>query len=271
MRVDQIGLQLYTVRRPAATDLPGTLRAVADAGFRDVELAGLPDLEAEDVRGHLDAAGLEPIAAHVPIEALRADPAAIFDWLDTLRCPRAVIPWLPPAERSSPAHVREIATELGSLADEAGRREIRLAYHNHDFEFAPMAGTSMWEVLLRTLPASVDIELDVYWATVAGRRPVEVIEQLGRRVRMLHMKDRAPGTDPVDAPAGTGTLDWAGIVEAAQEAGVEWYIVEQDEPSDPIADAAAALRYLRSLAAPEARVERTPGTDGPHRGHGAVR
>ena len=43
MRRDQIALQLYTVRHLAATDLRGTLQAVADAGYRAVEIAGLPE------------------------------------------------------------------------------------------------------------------------------------------------------------------------------------------------------------------------------------
>jgi sugar phosphate isomerase/epimerase len=248
MRVDQIGLQLYTVRRPAADDLEGTLRAVADAGFRDVELAGLPDRSPHELRSQLDAAGLRSIAAHVSLDAFRADLGGTLDWLEALACPRAVIPWLSAIERSSADRVRLVARELAGIADATEQRSIRLAYHNHDFEFAPIDGTSMWQLLVESLPPSVDFELDVYWATVAGRHPVELIEQLGPRVRLLHMKDRAAGPGGADAPAGQGSLDWAGIVAAARDAGVDWYIVEQDEPSDPIADSAAARQFLQSLA-----------------------
>lgn len=256
MRVDQIGLQLYTVRRPAADDLSGTLRAVAEAGFRDVELAGLPGIPAHELLSHLDAAGLRPIAAHVSLDAFRSDLGGTLDWLEAVACARAVIPWLPAEDRSGPGRVREVAGELGEIAEAAGRRSIGLAYHNHDFEFGDMDGTSMWGVLLEALPASIDLELDVYWAAVAGRGPVDLIEQLGPRVKLLHMKDLAAGPTPVDAPAGQGTLDWPRIVGAAREAGVEWYVVEQDEPSDPIADAAGALRFLRSLASDAPAVAR---------------
>ena len=54
------------------------------------------------------------------------------------------------------------------------------------------------------------------------------------RVRLLHMKDRAPGPEPHDAPAGEGTLPFPEIVEAARAAGVEWYIAEQDDPRDTL-------------------------------------
>jgi sugar phosphate isomerase/epimerase len=62
------------------------------------------------------------------------------------------------------------------------------------------------------------------------------------------MKDLTPGPPPRDAPAGEGTLPFPAIVDAARAVGVDWYIVEQDEPADPLADVARALRYLRELA-----------------------
>ena len=62
------------------------------------------------------------------------------------------------------------------------------------------------------------------------------------------MKDRSPGPKPHDAPAGEGNLAFPAIVEAARAAGVEWYIVEQDEPAEPLDDIATSLRYLETLA-----------------------
>ena len=62
------------------------------------------------------------------------------------------------------------------------------------------------------------------------------------------MKDRAAGPEPHDVPAGEGILPFPEIIEAGRAAGVEWYIVEQDEPREPLADVATALRYLESLA-----------------------
>ena len=62
------------------------------------------------------------------------------------------------------------------------------------------------------------------------------------------MKDRAAGPESHDAPVGEGTLPFTDIVEAARAAGVEWYIVEQDEPRAPLDDVTRSLRYLESLA-----------------------
>jgi sugar phosphate isomerase/epimerase len=248
MRQDQIALQLYTVRGLAAIDLSGTLRSVAAAGYRAVELAGLPDTRPGQLPRLLAEAGLRVVASHEGIERLREDADAVADRMAEVSCPRVIVPWMPEDDRRSADDVRRFAAELGGFARTFDRRGIRLGYHNHAFEFAALDGTTVWDILLRELPPDVELELDVYWAAIGGCDPVSEIRAVADRVRLLHMKDRAAGPEPHDAPPGQGTLPFPAIVEAARAAGVEWYIVEQDEPRDPLADVARGLRYLESLA-----------------------
>ena len=247
MRKDQIALQLYTLRRLSAVDLAGTLRAVADAGYRAVELAGLPDIDTAELKGMLDAHGLRVVASHEGIERLRDDAGAVAGRMAELGCPRVIVPWMPEADRATAADVGRFAVELGNHALWLARDGIALGYHNHDFEFKPLDGTTVWEALLAGLPPEVELELDVYWAAVGGRDPVTDIGAIADRVRLLHMKDRAVGSPPHDAPVGEGSLPFPAIIEAARAAGVEWYIVEQDEPAEPLANIATSLRYLESL------------------------
>jgi sugar phosphate isomerase/epimerase len=248
MRQDQIALQLYTVRRRLATDLPGTLAAVAGAGYRSVELAGLPEVAPEDLAQLLDEAGLAPVASHESMDALRADPDAVAERLRRVGCPRVVVPAMPEADRASVESVRAFAAEMGRLAAALGGHGLRLGYHNHDFEFAPIDGTTAFDVLLSELPPTVELEVDVYWVSVGGGDPVAAIRAAQGRVRMLHMKDRAEGEPPRDAPAGSGVLDMPAVVEAGRAARVHWYIAEQDHPGDEIDDITTAAWYLRSLA-----------------------
>jgi sugar phosphate isomerase/epimerase len=245
---DQIALQLYTVRGLAAIDLPGTLRSVAAAGYRAVELAGLPETPPARLARMLGDAGLRVVAAHEGIERLRDDADAVADRLATVACPRLIIPWMPEEDRRTADDVRRFAVEMNGFARTFAERGIRLGYHNHAFEFVPLEGATVWDVLRAELAPEVDLELDVYWATAGGRDPVAEIRATADRVRLLHMKDRAPGPEPHDAPPGDGTLPFPEIVEAGRAAGVEWYIVEQDEPREPLADIARGLRYLESLA-----------------------
>ncbi len=248
MRLDQIALQLYTVRRPMGKDLPGTLRAVAAAGYKAVELAGLPPTQPGELANLLKDAGMTVIASHESIESLRDDANAVADRLAEVDCPRVIVPWLPENERRTVDEVRLFAESLGGFARRFGQRGIRLGYHNHAFEFAPLADTTVWDVLIAELPAEVELELDVYWASVAGRDPVAEIRAVAKRLWLLHMKDRAPGQEQRDAPAGEGILPFPEIIEEARAAAVEWYVVEQDESRDPLDDVARSLRYLESLA-----------------------
>jgi sugar phosphate isomerase/epimerase len=248
VRRDQIAVQLFSVRREMAADLPGTLRAVRAAGYDAVELAGLPDLPAAEIADRLGEAGLRAIAAHERIEGLRRDPHAVAARLRALGCPRVLVPAMPEADRRTVADVRRFAAELGSLARVLGDHGLRLGHHNHDYEFAPLGGTTAWQILLDELPPEVELELDVYWAAVAGRDPVTEIRAAADRLRMLHVKDVAPGPEPREVPAGEGTLDIAAIVEAGRAAAVEWYVTEQVESDDPLRDIATAARYLASMA-----------------------
>jgi len=248
MREDQIALQLYTLRRLAADDLAGTLRSVSAAGYRSVEVAGLPDIAPAELKRMLDDNGLQAVASHEGIERLRADAGAVAGRLGEIDCPRVIVPWMPEADRATHADVRAFAAELGQHARRMAEDGIRLGYHNHDFEFGSLEGSTIWDVLLATLAPEIELELDVYWASVGGRDPVAEIGAIADRVRLLHMKDRASGPTPHDAPVGEGTLPIPAIVDAARSADVEWFIVEQDEPADPIGDIATSLRYLRTLA-----------------------
>ena len=247
MRPDQIAVQLYTLRAETARDLPGTLSKVSGAGYRAVELAGLPAIEPERLHDLLAAEQLTPMASHESLETLRADLDGVLDRMSTVGCSRVVVPWLPETERAEPAGVRRIAGELGDIAKVCGGRGITLGYHNHAFEFEPLDGTTVWDVLLDTLTFDIELEVDVYWAAIGGRDPVEVIRGAGERVRLLHMKDVAVGPGRGDVTPGDGTLAWFEIVAAGTAVGVEWYVVEEDNPQDAFEEIARGLDFLRGL------------------------
>jgi sugar phosphate isomerase/epimerase len=193
---------------------------------------------------------LRVIASHEGVERLRDGVTAVADRLAEVGCPRVIVPWMPEEDRRTVDDIRRFASELGGFAQDLAPRGIRLGYHNHAFEFAELDGTTIWDVLLAELPPEVEIELDVYWAAFGGRDPVAEIRARADRVRLLHMKDLASGPEPHDAPPGEGMLPFEEIVAAGRAAGVEWYVIEQDVPRDPLVDIATGFRFLRSLAGP---------------------
>jgi sugar phosphate isomerase/epimerase len=245
---DRIALQLYTVRSALQADFLGTLQAVADSGYRAVEFAGFGPFSPADLRRELDRLGLRAAGAHVPLAQWNERPDGVIADLQTLGCPYGVVPWVPEEQRASLPAARALAENLnrwGSLCRDQG---LGFAYHHHAFEFDALpgaGGTTLFDVILtQTNPANVGLEIDVYWAARGGQKPIDLLQRLAGRVPLVHLKDLGPAPDFADLPVGAGTLPWDQLIPAAEAAGAQWFIVEQDHPADPIADAAAALRAL---------------------------
>lgn len=247
--LDRVALELYTVREPAATDFPGTLKQVADMGYRAVELAGLHGMTAAGVKQTLDDLGLRAMAAHISLDRFATDTAGAIAEAQTLGCDLAIVPFVPPERRTAEA-TRAMAAAFNDYATQCQAAGLRFGYHNHAFEFEPLAdGATLLDLLLDgTDPALVNVELDVYWVAYANQDPLALIERLAGRLPILHLKDMEAGPNRADAPVGSGTIEWEPILAAGAAAGVDWYVTEQDNPADPLEDAAASLRYLQQLA-----------------------
>jgi len=245
MRADQIGLQLYTVRAMTGADMIGTLRQLAQIGYRAVEFAGFGNSTAQEIKPVLDELGMTTIAAHISIGDWENALAQVFADLHTLGAQYAVVPWLAP-ELRTPAYLGSLLDKLHRWGAASRAEGLTLAYHNHDFEFAAGAdGTFFDSLLARTDPDLVKLELDVYWVQYAGYDPVEILRANPGRVPLLHVKDMAADGKDM-AVAGDGILPWDHILRAAEDGGTEWFIVEHDRPADALSDVARALRYLES-------------------------
>jgi sugar phosphate isomerase/epimerase len=158
-----------------------------------------------------------------------------------------------PAEFRSGEGVSRFAQELNALGARLRGAGIRLTYHNHSFELMRHDGRTLLETLYaETDPELVRAEIDTYWIQHGGGDPVRWIERLGGRLPLLHVKDMGivEPMQQVDLPVGDGNLDWDRILAAARTAGVEWYVIEQDNPGgDPVECVARSIRFLRERLA----------------------
>lgn len=221
-----ISVQLYSLREEAATDFPGVLRRLGAAGFVGVELAGFHGLSTAEFSSIIAEAGLVVSSGHVG-----ASPDTMTGSLDELQevgCDTAILAFLPPSHFADADAVAATAELINTAAADAAERGMTFGYHNHWWEFETMIdGRSAWSHLWDRLEPGIVAELDMYWATVGGHSPVEVIAELGDRLRLLHVKD-GPADDPKSAmvAVGSGTLDIAGILNSAPSAA--WHVVELD-------------------------------------------
>jgi sugar phosphate isomerase/epimerase len=244
-------LQLYTVRSLMERDVEGTLRTVAGIGYREVEFAGYFRRQPAALRATLDALGLRAPSAHVPLDALRASLPATLDAAAALGHAYLVCPFLVEADRTADRYHR-LAAEFTRIGRACQARGIVFAYHNHDFEFLDLGGgRTGYDILLaESDPAVVKMELDLYWATKAGRDPVALFAAHPGRFPLCHVKDmRDPRGARAIAAVGEGSIDFARIFARAPQAGLRHYFVEHDNAPDPVASARTSFGALRRLLA----------------------
>lgn len=247
-----VAVQLYTLRSLDAP-LPELLDRVGEAGYDGVEFAyRARESPVEDVVAALDRNDLDAASAHVPIEALEDAPAealeAEFDetveLYDRLGVDTLVIPWLDAEHFEDAAGVDAVATRLDDLAAALHPEEVRLAYHNHDQEFATVDGAPAVERLLARTDDLVEFEVDVGWTLVGGTDPAALIDRHADRITHIHAADT--DIDRGQSVAlGEGDVDVDAVVASARNADAEWLVYEHDDPADPIASIEQGARALR--------------------------
>ena len=243
-----VGVQLYTVRDLMQKDVDATLAAVAAIGYRELEFAGYFGKEPARLRETLDRLGLTAPSVHVPIEQMRTNLSGIMDAAQVLGHQWVVVPWLAEADRTL-ASYRRLADEFDTWGARLRERGMRFAYHNHEFEFAPIDGAVPFDLLLaETDPANVAYELDIFWATHAGRDPVTYFQRHPGRFPLWHVKDmRGIGGAKEMVSVGEGDIDFRRIFDHAAQAGLRHAFVEHDNPADPLASLRTSFQTVQRL------------------------
>ncbi len=249
---NDLGVQLYTVRKVIGKDPLATLKAIQAIGYTEVEAtAGNLD----QIWPALEKTQLKAVSIHLEhTEPGSALDSSLADYKQK-GFQYAVVPYLETA-RGGPEGVKKIAEMLNKIGESAKKNELTLCYHNHAHDFTPMGGSTPIDLIMKeTQPDLVQLELDIFWASVAGLNPVDVLKKYSGRVPLVHLKDKAKGvpvqySEKVPATAfksvGSGSIDIPAVLSAAAAAGVRNYFVEQDEtPGDPIASLKKSYEYLK--------------------------
>jgi sugar phosphate isomerase/epimerase len=245
----RVALALYTVRDAFAADSQSTLKAVRDIGYGAVEFAGLGRWKEEDVRAQLDDLGLRGLSAHVPLQRLRDDLPGVIREAKTLGLQYIAFPWLPPEQRTV-GFYRALVPILKATGEACAAEGLTFCYHNHDFELEPVfGGMNALEFFAQEVSAQhLAFELDVYWAAFAGLDPIQVLERFAGRTPLVHFKDMTNDGSRTFAEVGSGSLDFAEILETCTRGGAQWGIVEQDQcQRPPLESAAMSFNHLRTL------------------------
>lgn len=262
-----IGLQLFTVRSQIAKDAEATLAKVAKIGYTSVEIFGYgggkffgktPAQFSELLKKYKLKT---PSGHYMMINYLtKGDRDDLKDNIDAALAmgnSYITIPFLFENMRTRLDDYKRLADKINVAAAEASRAGLKLAYHNHNFEFKDWGeGQTGFDIFLKqTDPAQVFFEMDMYWVVRAGLDPVQLIKDHPGRFRMWHIKNMAQKMAPTYttdgqqyfAEVGTGIINYKEIFRHRKESGMEYFFVEQDETSVPVYDAIAhSFKYVKS-------------------------
>lgn len=246
-----LAAQLYTLRDFLKTpdDIERTLPKVAALGYGAVQLSALGPIDPRALKQILDGAGLTVCATHVGYDRLRDDLDGVVEEHRILGCRYAAIGGLPQEYRSADGYHR-FAREASEVARRMKERGLTFGYHNHSFELEKLDGKTGLEILYsESDPVAFTAEIDTYWIQHGGGDPAAWIRRVAGRSPLVHLKDMVMrGREQLMAEVGEGNLNWPAILQACREAGVEWYIVEQDTcQRDPFESLGISLRNLLAM------------------------
>ena len=159
-----------------------------------------------------------------------------------------VCAYLSEAERGNLDHYKYVAEQLNKAGERCQKAGLQLCYHNHDFEFQGPAGSQLpYDLLLTSTDKKlVKMELDLYWITKAGQDPLALFKQHPGRFPLWHVKDMAKTPQKSFTEVGNGSIDFKKIFARADEAGLQYFFVEQDStPGSPFDSVTKSLAYIR--------------------------
>ncbi len=259
-----IGLQLWTVRNQMKDDEAGTLKAVADAGYKQVELMKTLGSEkivktAKDVGMQVTSAFIEWTSLGKPDDKKAPEFDKILDQAKAFGLKHLVFGYIGKGERETVDHFKRHADQANKAGEKCAKAGIQLCYHNHSFEFAKLnGGKTGWDVFVKEFDKKlVKFEVDVFWVKIGGLDPYKTLRQLKGRVSQVHLKDLVKGAktqhDEGKVPheafkeLGAGTIDMAKVMKISAEIGAQQCHVEQDQSPAPLKSISTSIKHLQKL------------------------
>jgi sugar phosphate isomerase/epimerase len=252
MKISQVAAQLFTIRDYLKTpaDIAASMKKIRGIGYEAVQVSGMGPIDEKELVTILDGEGLRCCATHEKSASIIDTPENVVQRLQKLGCIYTAYPH-PHVDTGTEESVRQLASGLnraGKILHEAG---LVLTYHNHNNEFRKVNSRLVLDILYdETDPRYLQGELDTFWVQAGGGNPAAWCRKMNNRLPLLHIKDFGVSNDnkPRFEEIGRGNLDWPQIIESAESAGCQWFIVEQDGDwldNDPFASLKTSLDYIK--------------------------
>ncbi len=240
----KLAVQLYSLRHHMENgeNFLEILKKVKELGFDGVEFAGFHGYSAEELRQTLDSLGLVAVGAHMGLDDFREEKLS-----ETLRIGKVLgahTLGIGGADTKTETSLNEVIDVMGKADEIAAKEGISVYFHNHTEEFKEPLFNTVPGTVFERLAAACHMQVDTYWSFHAGKDNYALISEYKDRIVHLHIKD---GLDGHPMALGEGNNDLATVVKAAKDNGIEWLVLENDDPvPDGLSDITRSMAWLKA-------------------------
>lgn len=216
IKLDKIGVQLFTIPKLLQNDFEGTIKLLASIGYKEVEFFGPYPFSTDAVKkswapigkqlgltgsgyfGHtvhevkqiLSSNGITTPSMHVQLETLQQNLEEVAEAAHVLGQQYAGLPMIQEDKRKTLEDWKRLADEFNTLGERMSDVGLNFFYHNHGCGLKEVNGQVPFEVLLeRTNPEFVSMEMDIYWTVAGGGNPIALLDKYKGRYKLMHIKD----------------------------------------------------------------------------------
>ena len=233
----KLGAQMYSVRTECqdAASLKNTFLTLKKIGYECAQLSGTYDVDAETVKACIEESGLIIPSTHRNPENVLNFTEKEIEFHKTIGADLIGIGGMPARYHGSVEAVRQFIKDMKEPIKKIKDAGMKFTYHNHEWEFEPLEGTCVYDVLIEEA-GEMEFMHDVYWSHYAGVNMMDYVEKLCKsgRVTDIHFKDMAKvktGRSSM-CPCGEGVIDFKALVALCEKYGVRNAYVEQDNAPD---------------------------------------
>jgi sugar phosphate isomerase/epimerase len=234
-----IGCQLYPVREMLGKDVDGTLKQLADIGYKMVEMCSpqgygrpggggfgaLLGMTAKEVKQKIKAAGLGCESSHYVMRELKENLSERIDYAKDLGLKQMILSSFGLPRDAKLSDWARVAGELNKIAEQSHKAGLQAGFHNHAGEFAQLDGVLIYDKLMSELdPKLVKMQFQVSVVSL-GYEAATFFEKYPGRFISLHLQDYS-SADKKTVAVGQGSVDWKKLFTAAKKGGVKNYFVE---------------------------------------------
>ncbi len=241
-------IQLYSCRDSIREDMDGTLKRLSEIGYSYVETAGFAGHTAKEVRDMLDKYGLKALGTHTGVGELADE--KIEETIRNHKIIGADTIIIPSCNFSTKEDIDAVIDLINKVQPKLEAEGLKLAYHNHSFEFFPNQDGLYMHKELET-KTNIDFEIDTFWAYNAGVDPIEIITRLKDRIHFVHIKDGFAAKDPINQhadgmPLGMGNAPCEAVYNIAKELSIQLVVESETQNPDGITEADICFKFLKS-------------------------